>query len=230
MNYGFQPDGQAPPIALDQLDEPDRFCIQLYHEVASAIDLSGLDVLEVGSGRGGGASYIKRYLAPRTMTGVDFSQKAVELCRQRHTVSDLQFQHGDAEAIPFDANRFGAVVNVESSHCYGSAATFFGEAARVLKAGGHFLFADFRPQADLETLDQQLQSAGLETIERVDITDNVLAAMEADSERKQSLIRTHIAGWLSGTFQQFAGLEGTQVYDSFASRELVYMRYCLRKP
>ncbi len=67
------------------------------------------------------------------------------------------------------------------------------------------------------------------TMETEDITEQVLSAMQADSERKQALIREHIAGWLSATFQQFAGLEGTQVFEAFRSREMVYVRYCLRK-
>ena len=35
---------------------------QLYHYVAAAVDLDGEKVLEVGSGRGGGASYVARLL------------------------------------------------------------------------------------------------------------------------------------------------------------------------
>lgn len=52
MNYGFMPPAGDPPLALDPEDEPDRLCIQLYHRVASATDLAGKEVLEVGSGRG----------------------------------------------------------------------------------------------------------------------------------------------------------------------------------
>ena len=35
---------------------------QLYHYVAAAVDLDGKKVLEVGSGRGGSASYVARVL------------------------------------------------------------------------------------------------------------------------------------------------------------------------
>ena len=49
-------------------------------------DLRDRDVLEVGSGRGGGASYISRYLQPRSMTGMDFCQEAVDLCN-RHRLA-----------------------------------------------------------------------------------------------------------------------------------------------
>ena len=59
MNYGYAPlDPQTEKLVLDDADESDRYCIQLYQHVASAVDRLGLSVLEVGSGRGGGSGYI----------------------------------------------------------------------------------------------------------------------------------------------------------------------------
>jgi hypothetical protein len=56
MNYGFSDEeSEQVPLALQPADEGNRFAIQLYHRVASAADLNGLDVLEVGCSRGGGA-------------------------------------------------------------------------------------------------------------------------------------------------------------------------------
>src|SRR3954468_23252953 len=62
MNYGYisEPD----PLVLEPKDERNRNWIHLYYHVAGAVDLKGLEILEVGSGRGGGASFIKRYLHP----------------------------------------------------------------------------------------------------------------------------------------------------------------------
>ena len=87
------------------------------------------------------------------MIGVDFSDKAVNLCKKYYCVDGLSFVPGDAEHLPFDDDSFDAVVNVESSHCYGSMATFLAQVKRVLKPGGHFLFADFRTR---EQIDEQL--------------------------------------------------------------------------
>jgi hypothetical protein len=76
MNYGYAPlHDHSDTVKLDEADEPNRYFIQLYHHVVSAVDLTNLDVLEIGSGRGGGASYIKRYLKPKALTGVNFSDK-----------------------------------------------------------------------------------------------------------------------------------------------------------
>ena len=54
MNYGHRSPHGVPPLALTVEDEADRSCIQLYQVVARAVDLTGREVLEVGSGRGGG--------------------------------------------------------------------------------------------------------------------------------------------------------------------------------
>ena len=53
MNYGFV-DEDGP--VLDLVDEPYRLFIQLYHMNIRDVDLNNKQVLEVGSGRGGGAS------------------------------------------------------------------------------------------------------------------------------------------------------------------------------
>ena len=61
----------------------------------------------------------------------------------------LAFEVGDAERMPFPDASFDAVVNVESSHCYPSMPAFLSEVRRVLRPGGHFLYADLRPRTDL---------------------------------------------------------------------------------
>jgi ubiquinone/menaquinone biosynthesis C-methylase UbiE len=230
MNYGFAPT-EGSQLALEAADEPDRLCIQLYHRVASATDLKGKTVLEVGSGRGGGASFIARYHEPASMTGVDFSERAVALSTQRHAdVENLSFLVGDAENLPFPAASFDAVVNVESSHCYGHIERFFSEVARVLRPGGWFLYTDFRTADRMKELHAKLaEQHGLERIEREDITGDVAAALEADDARKRRLIQENIPPRLQHLFGEFAGLTGGKIHSGFVSRELVYHRFAFRR-
>ena len=61
MNYGFIPKDKSAATRLENEDKNNRLFIQLYDYVASQIPLEGLKVLEVGSGRGGGTSFISRY-------------------------------------------------------------------------------------------------------------------------------------------------------------------------
>ena len=69
-------------VPLAELDEPNRFPIQLYHRTATQADLSGKRVLEVGCGHGGGASYLVRTLHPASYTGLDLNPAAIALCRK----------------------------------------------------------------------------------------------------------------------------------------------------
>jgi len=230
MNYGFAPPDGAT-LALDPADESDRYCIQLYHRVASAADLAGREVLEVGSGRGGGASYIARNLRPAKITGDDFSPQAVALCQKRHaTVANLAFTVGDAEQLPFPAASFDAVVNVESSHCYGHIEKFFAEAARVLRPGGHFLYTDFRPASEVAAWHAALAAQpGWAQIVHEDITTAVADALQADDARKRQLIAEFIPPAFHHLFGEFAGLVGGQMYEGFRRREIVYHRFAFRK-
>src|SRR6187549_2388607 len=83
MNFGYAIPGNET-LSLASADEPDRYCIQLYNHVAGEVDLGGCTVLEVGSGRGGGSSFLRRYKRPAVMVGVGLSQKAVDFSRLSH--------------------------------------------------------------------------------------------------------------------------------------------------
>lgn len=231
MNYGWADlDPAAPALPLQPQDEPNRTCIQLYHRVAGAIDLTGLDVLEVGCGRGGGASYVMRYLAPRSLTGLDLTANAITFCTTHHAVPGLSFVRGNAEALHFEPASFDAVINVESSHCYGSMAAFLNGVHRVLKPGGHLLYVDHRLKPDVATLRRQFQDAGLTVIEEETINANILKALELDEVRKQALIKNKVPRLLQPFFNEFACMAGAQsTLGTLCSGERLYMRFVLRK-
>ena len=91
MNYGYAELADVDRLALDPSDEVNRYCIQLYHHLTSAVDIVGRDVLEVGCGRGGGSDFIARYLKPRSVTGLDIAHKAVDFCNSHYSVKGLSF-------------------------------------------------------------------------------------------------------------------------------------------
>lgn len=230
MNYGYAPPESDPVLELSPSDEPDRYSIQLYRHVAGAVDLRGKDVLEVGSGRGGGAAYVRQALAPSTMTGIDFSGEAVDLCRKRHVQEGLRFVEGSADAIPFPDESFDAVVNVESSHCYGPLEGFLSEVVRVLRPGGYFLFADFRSREILDDLRNDLTSSGLGLVSETVITPNVFRALELDNVRRRRLIDERLGASLrSKAFDRFAAMEGSGMYEKFRTGAKEYISVVMRK-
>lgn len=233
MNYGYDSDAlRRNKIPLSEGEEPHRYHIQLYHHLSSAVPFDGLDVLEIGSGRGGGASYIKRYLKPRSMTGVDYSNSAVAFCWQRYKLDGLSFVKGDAEKLALRDNTFDVVINIESSHGYRFMDTFLSEVKRILKPGGYFLFADIRGKiyVDYGVLRQQLIRSGLVLRKEEDITDAVLEAMDADKERKKELIDRNAPKLLWPVFYEFAGLPGTMTYKFFRTKYATYHYCVLQKP
>jgi len=230
MNYGYAPlSDQNKAIKLSEEDGYYRYHIQLYDHVAGTVDLRDLKVLEVGSGRGGGADYIKRYLKPEIMMGVDFSENAVKFCNEKYDLEGLFFESGNAESLPFPDNSFDVVINVESSHCYSSMDAFLSQVKRVLRDGGYFLMADFRRKEALGGLRDSLNKSGLTLIKEKDITPNIIKALELDDERKTALIERSIHKSLVGFFFQFAGTNGSLIYDRFISGETIYLSFVLQK-
>jgi SAM-dependent methyltransferase len=229
MNYGYaDPGPAAAALHLHPADESRRLCIQLYQRVAGAIDLSRKHVLEIGCGRGGGSSYIMRYLCPQSMTGMDIADNAVAFCRNYHEVPGLSFRQGDAEALPLPDQSFDVVVNVESSHCYGSMERFVSEVARVLRPGGFFLFTDHRPSGQLDRLRGQVCHQ-LQLLEEECVTAGVLKALDLDHERKLVLIQQKAPKWLHKQFHVFAATKGSPLYENLRSGAVEYIRFVLQK-
>ena len=229
MNYGYQGLNGEPFLKLRQEDENDRYCIQLYDHVANRVDLSGRDVLEVGSGRGGGASYLSRYHHPRSYTGLDISGNIIDFCNSYYDVEGLSFKKGFAEKLPFDPESFDSVVNVESARCYSSLKTFFQQVYRVLRKDGHFLFADMIRPREFEKMKRTLQECGFKILHETEITPNVVEALDRDDRRRRTLIRKKVPGFLVKSFDTFAGTKGSARYKAFTNRTYVYWSFVLGK-
>lgn len=231
MNYGFADrDADTEPIRLHDEDEPDRYCIQLYHHVVGEVDLTSRDVLEVGGGRGGGASYIVRHLKPRRLVAVDITRAAIRFCNRYYNIPGLSFVQGDAQSLPLGDKSFDAVVNIESSHCYPAMDRFLYEVYRVLRPKGYFLFADHRSRGHVEALRTQLCQAGFVVLREQRITPSILRALDLDNGRKQRLIERNVPRILQGFFSEFAAMKGTGgVYAKFVSGDKEYLSFVCRK-
>jgi ubiquinone/menaquinone biosynthesis C-methylase UbiE len=230
MNYGYEvlSDQEQIPHLVPE-DERNRLFIQLYHHVANSIDLRGAKVLEVGCGRGGGADYVMRYLQPESLIGLDLSENVIKLCRKTYALEGLSFETGNAESLPYPANKFDVVINVESSHCYGSVERFFAEVWRILRFGGHFLLADFRRSKVLHQLNRGLEKTGFQIIQEIDITPNILQALESGQRDRNAFVSEAIPGPLSRLAHQFAGTPGSKIFERFSSRETRYLSFVLKK-
>jgi ubiquinone/menaquinone biosynthesis C-methylase UbiE len=228
LNYAYETD---PPMAipLSPEDEPNRACIQLYHLVGMRVNLSGKKVLEVSCGHGGGASYLARSQEPAKYIGLDLNPTGIAFCKKRHHVVGLEFLQGDAQNLPFPDNSFDAVINVEASHCYPDFPKFLSEVARVLKPGGFFLYADFRFSDGLEKWETAMENAPLMLKQSQDISAGVLRGMDANSARSLELLDKKLPKFLHSLGRDFAGVQGSRVYNALLDGSLSYRSYCFQK-
>ncbi len=254
MNLGYSDlNSESNILILNEEDELDRLSIQLYHHVINDITLKGLDVLEIGCGRGGGSSYIMRYLHPNYLTAVDLSSKAIDLCRISNKTDRINFQCADAESLPFPDNSFDIVVNIESSFCYPSMignkrkqSLFLSEVERILKPGGYFLFADLRLSIkEMDLLHERLNRSGLNILESENITLNVLKARELASEspyidrayqwcelvpsRKIAFFKSFIVAFVWNCYQASYYLKGSISYELMREGKMPYWRWIMQK-
>jgi SAM-dependent methyltransferase len=106
--------------------------------------LSGLEILEIGSGRGEFSVYLGRQGA--SVTGIDVGPNLVEASRVLAEINGVEcrFVHSSATELPFDAESFDRVVGVAVLHHLSreDLVRAVRETHRVLRPGGTALFCE----------------------------------------------------------------------------------------
>jgi ubiquinone/menaquinone biosynthesis C-methylase UbiE len=216
MNYGYAP----LSAELSSSTEPEKYCLQLYRQLIGHTDLRGKRVVEVSCGRGGGGAHVASSFAPADYLGIDISEKNLALASQRFAgVRNLRFQQGNAEALPLQPASADVVLNVEASHLYDSPAKFFSEVHRVLVPGGRFLHVDLHWQD--KDPPAMIIAAGFRVDEVVDITRNVVQALEEDSARREAIVMTFPEN-MRNDFRDWSGVQGFRAYNRLKNGEWLY--------
>lgn len=230
MNYGYVPEEGRGQILLESSDERYRYSIQLYAHVLENLKVESADLLEVGSGRGGGGSFCVRYLKPKSYIGVDLSASAIQWCQRTQQFSNAKWIQGRADRLPVPDASVDIVLNVESSHSYPSMPDFLKEVVRVLRPSGSFAWCDIGKPALLAQIEAQMGEAGLVEVEGHNITPNVLHALERITPEREAQISNHVPELLRHAFRDFAGVTGSVLYKLMRDGGLVYQNRLLRKP
>ncbi len=129
-------------------------------------------VLDLCSGLGGPARYqsVKRKCR---VVGLDFNESrvrgAVDLTRRVGLAKRVRFVRGSAEALPFPAASFDAVLSQEALLHVRDKARALGEVQRVLKPGGSLAFTDWIAGPAMTEADRDLLWRGIagQTIQSV---------------------------------------------------------------
>ena len=230
MNYGYSPKaGETPSISTDA-PLTQRYSTQMYHYLATKATVDGKHILEVGSGRGGGANYVSTFLKPASYIGMDLAQNAVDLANRIHIAPNLKFIQGSAEAIPLPDGSADIVLNVESCHAYGSVPKFLSEVKRVLKPGGYFLMVDFRnTQENMKILKNDLAESGMQLLVEEDISNNVIQAIETEDATKRKKIEECVPKKWQKIFSEFAGVAGSRFHQTLKDGTRAYWRFQMKK-
>jgi ubiquinone/menaquinone biosynthesis C-methylase UbiE len=161
MNHGYLPTQyeltRMPKLSSD--DDMWRHQIYLYFHLINRYcvikkdnSVRRVELFDIGCGRGGGLSAIKRYYEVEHAVGIDINTNQIAFCRNRHSISGLEFHEGNALHIPVDDETFDFVINVESCHSYPDVGGFLSEAYRVLRPGGVLFLTDVRHKGVAELL------------------------------------------------------------------------------
>ncbi|GEM_PF-385768 len=119
----------------EQLRRPDTF--DPYVAGLNTLPEPPKRALDVGTGTGGGALEIATRFPSTEVVGVDFAVAMMAIAASKVTPSlagRVSFRQADASSLPFGDGEFDLVA-------HNNMIPFFDEIARVLRPGGHALFA-----------------------------------------------------------------------------------------
>lgn len=230
MNHGYVPNPEESiSFELDEVGY-EQYELQMYHYLASKVTFSGKLVLELESGRGGGARHIAEKFNPVFYTGMDRAKHAVDFSNKTHELPNLKFIQGSAESIPLSDKCVDIVIDIESSHNLGSLDNYLHEVWRVLNSGGYFLLTSYHPSDQaLTALKTKLEKSGMIILEEEDITANVLNAMEATHSQTHNRIDNTVPTKLKKWFGEYTGIAGSRFHENLKNGNGSYYRYLLRK-
>jgi SAM-dependent methyltransferase len=98
-------------------------------------------VLETAAGTGAVTRVLRAVLPPSVpIVATDLNPGMIEEARRRAAHGDVAWQQADAQALPFEDERFDAVVCEFGVMFFPDRVRAFREARRVLAPGGHLLF------------------------------------------------------------------------------------------
>jgi ubiquinone/menaquinone biosynthesis C-methylase UbiE len=203
LNAALKEDGADPDHpTLEALAPYDQFHgrgLDATEEIAGMLTVSPSDrLLDIGSAIGGPARYMANRFGCR-VTGIDLTEEFCEVARHLTRLMGLEskvdFEHGDALAMPFADASFDGAYSMNVSMNIADKAALYREIRRVLKPGGWLMLSELAqgPGAPLdyptpwaataessflstpEETKEGLESAGFEIVEFRETAEEVKA-------------------------------------------------------
>jgi ubiquinone/menaquinone biosynthesis C-methylase UbiE len=154
---GYKGMGMEGFIARQYDKSAKRDMADLYRAWAKKLSeglAEGNHVLEIAPGPG----YLSIELAKLRklqITGIDISETFVAIARRNAQIAgvDVDFQHGNASAMPFENEKFDFLMCTSSFKNFSEPVKALNEMYRVLKPGGKAWISDLRRDVSNETID-----------------------------------------------------------------------------
>jgi ubiquinone/menaquinone biosynthesis C-methylase UbiE len=136
---------------------------QMIRHVRETVPAGGR-ILEIAPGPG----YLAIELAKLgyTVVGLDISETFVQIAQDKAREAGIavEFRHGNASDMPFDAGTFDFIICVAAFKNFTEPAQAIQEIYRVLKPGGKALISDLRRDASREEINTHIKALGLSRI------------------------------------------------------------------
>ncbi|CAF1503783.1 unnamed protein product, partial [Adineta steineri] len=229
MNWGY--------ADLDEHsdDNTGYYSKKLYQQVVADVTLTVQNVLEVGCGRGAGAAWCVRTCTPRSYVGIDPSRDVINLCEQCYsTIPRLSFMIADPKThLPFRNESMDVVLSIETTNIFDEIVAvkkLVDEVIRVLTPNGHFLWCGLCNVDGSSVLIDYLTANDAFIIKKkVNITRNVLHALDIQSKSRTDFIDRYIQPADQEYYRLLAGLPGTQLYNNMQQGRAEYWRVVFHK-
>ncbi|CAF4083238.1 unnamed protein product [Adineta steineri] len=229
MNYGY--------ADMDEYidDHTGYYSRKLYGQVLANVALTDKNVLEISCGRGAGAAWCVHTHAPHSYIGIYRSQDVINLCQRRYsTIPRLSFKVANAtKHLPFENESTGIILCIETTHAFDEPIAikqFANEVVRVLRPNGYLLWCDFcYMNGSGKSVYDLIENDGLIIKEKVNITRNVLHALDIQINSRADFIERHVQPADQEYYRLFAGLSDTQIYEGMSQGRSQYWRVVFRK-
>ena len=146
VHWGYWAD---PARALTNDDDYAAAAERLTLELCAAAGIAdGQHVLDAGCGFGGSLALLNERFERMALTGLNIDARQLDRARRLvvgRTGNTVQFDEGDACALPYPAESFDRILAVECIFHFPSREQFFREARRTLRPGGTLTLTDFVP-------------------------------------------------------------------------------------
>jgi ubiquinone/menaquinone biosynthesis C-methylase UbiE len=119
-----------------------------YYRKLKGLDFAGGRILDAGCGSGETLICLLKNFPMAEGIGIDLSEPLLEMAESNAARTGLEkrmiFKKANVLEIPFPANYYQVVLNINMAHLVSDPVRMFNEIERVLKAEGHLFIADIR--------------------------------------------------------------------------------------